>query len=125
MSASFAERFARPRSFDDQPVMLWAAVLLEIEHILPEIVGQAEIAINAYNLVRLGDCLGGDFAGGRDDAGPADHVKPILDTAFGGRSDPSGVLVGVRLQRQQVMEHAQVRWLVPVDVPGWRVIAQR
>src|ERR1700730_7889342 len=37
--ASLAQRFARSRSFDDQPVMLWAPLLLEIEHILPEIIG--------------------------------------------------------------------------------------
>src|SRR6516165_6753023 len=105
--------------------MLDAPVLFEVEDRAPEVVAKPEIEGGDDHLVVLAEGAGGNLAGRRDDHRTADQTITILLTGFGRGEDPSSVLIGVRLHRDQVMEHAQVYGLGMLDVLGWRVVAER
>ena len=62
------DRFAGAYALYDQPVMLGAPVLGKIEHVLPEVVPESEIAARDDHFVLLGHGLRSDLPGRRDDA---------------------------------------------------------
>ena len=106
-------RCPRTRTRHDQAVVLRPTVLGEIENMVQEVVAQGQVAVREDHLDFLALRLRHDFARGRDDGRTADQVKALFAAALGASSHPQTVLIGVGLQRQQLLER-RVRLVLAV-----------
>src|SRR3954462_12290904 len=93
----------------DPPIVLNAAVALEVEDCLFVELRIVEIAIVDDQFVVLGLCGRDDLPVRIDDAASAEQRMAVLDAAFGGRDHPRGVLVGARLHREFMVEEPLLR----------------
>src|SRR5215472_16130263 len=102
----------------DQPVMLDAAVLLEVEDRAFDVLAELEVECRGDHLVVFAKRAGGDLAGRRDHRRAANEAEPVLLASLCGGEHPGPVLVGVGLHRDEMMKHAKVQGLGMVDVLG-------
>ena len=99
-------------------------MLGEIEDRLAIALAQVEIAARGDDLVLQRHRLCDDLARRRDDGALADHVRALLDTAFGGADHPGGVLIGACLHGQMVVELGQAVDVAMAGVIVGRVVAE-
>src|SRR5690348_16268573 len=90
---SISPRRNRSRALRDQPVMLYAAVLGEVEHRFFVEAADLEIAFGDEDLIALAGRLRDDFTGRRDDAAAGEQLAALLVAGLGDADDPCAVLI--------------------------------
>ena len=94
------------RAAGDQPVMLDAPMLREVEDRLLAEARGVEVTSVQDELVALALRLDDDLAIGVHDERTAEQVMPILLTGLGDGHHPGGVLIGAGLDAESVVEEA-------------------